>query len=828
MRFLKKVSYKDIIREKDRNQFHYYENVADKYKEFELYLTQADLGLKKADLDSTQADLDSTQANSLIQKETLEELTTSLINHGAVIKAIHCPESWSITCNEKDGEKSSNYLSLCEVINDTENSRELFKNVLKIADIICRRQYQENNQISENEDEMDESDSTSNDRDDKQIIVILHEGCKIGCIRDDNGDCNEKKDNADSWANKCIDMIKDLIKDLQITSNIQIAIENITPFYYYSDAEMDKGTNCGWKAENQIFKKAFFEKINKELKDEKIQFGACIDFCHIMVSDKILGRENAKSESIYKYFESIDYQKYIYLFHVSNCGEDFSHGQLFDLDHEEDKKALETIRNYCNKYKNVPITFEMADGEDVEKASQNYEHIMFYFSNKHLFGNFNDLLENECNKKLKEFFDDLFIAYTYSKRNVFEITNAMYRVKQFILNNTNTSKMDKKERIFGIEFDKSEVDLSLVRLKAYIYYTRFCNLGNFLADNYYSGDQCIWDEKEKTVIAEDFGLAMKYFMFNDKVHQCTYTGIRYKFLIDFLPKRENFVRFNDGIKSIGKLKNDPDIDNIFKSVIGKIPGHVNGTSISKEGEAVFYSVGKNFGQCLFKYFNSQKKDWSLQLYENQPINYVDYNGRRYSIQAFTQLILQGTLEDTQDIELSLDISRFSAGRDGTRPDSLEGFLKFFKAGDFGKEIVGSINDGEILFTKLPEYSNENVYTLNIYQGVILKKIFLNEKWLKGEKDKHCTLEYKEDGEQSQPQYDIVQNMQKTIRETNDRDNPIWEILDKIKEQYKLSGISRETLEALNQYAEIIDKEIYDDQKFKITCNWGEKSDFIRK
>ena len=71
-------------------------------------------------------------------------------------------------------------------------------------------------------------------------------------------------------------------------------------------------------------------------------------------------------------------------------------------------------------------------------------------------------------------------------------------------------------------------------------------------------------------------------------------------------------------------------------------------------------------------------------------------------------------------------------------------------------------------------------------------------------------------------------MQKTIRETNDRDNPIWEILDKIKEQYKLSGISRETLEALNQYAEIIDKEIYDDQKFKITCNWGEKSDFIRK
>ena len=43
MRFLKKVSYKDIIGKKDGNQFHYYDNVADKYKEFELYLTQNDL-----------------------------------------------------------------------------------------------------------------------------------------------------------------------------------------------------------------------------------------------------------------------------------------------------------------------------------------------------------------------------------------------------------------------------------------------------------------------------------------------------------------------------------------------------------------------------------------------------------------------------------------------------------------------------------------------------------------------------------------------------------------------------------------------------------------
>ena len=95
-----------------------------------------------------------------------------------------------------------------------------------------------------------------------------------------------------------------------------------------------------------------------------------------------------------------------------------------------------------------------------------------------------------------------------------------------------------EERLFSVDFDKTNVDLSLVRLKAYVYYARFCNLGNFLAENYYSGDKCIWDNNEN--IAEDFGLAMKYFIFNDQIHQCVYTGIQYKFLVDFLPKRNVF------------------------------------------------------------------------------------------------------------------------------------------------------------------------------------------------------------------------------------------------------------------------------------------------
>ncbi len=777
MRFLKKANYRDIIGNVDGSQFHYYEDLTAKYKEFELFINEIDL---KDLLDD--------------KEECLTKLLRVLKKNGAVISAVHCPESKFKTCNESESELSENYLSLCEVLQDSE-SKEILKKVLKLADKISQEQSENENQEYENidVDEEEESNRNTSNKTKKQIIVILHEGCEKGCI-----DSNlEDKIGCNLNTNDIAGIIGSFVNDLKIKSYIQIALENITPFYSKVNDKMEKGGNCGWKPENQKSKKDFFEKINKELKDKNIQFSACIDFCHIMVSSKIMEENKSKCEVVEEYFNRIDYVDYIVLFHVSNYSEDLSHGQLFSFENEEDKKVVELIRKLCNQYASRAfITFEMADGMDIEKAALNYEHIMFYFSNKHLFGKFSELLEAEKNKELKDFFDDLFVIYTYDKKSVFEITNALWRVKKIILENT--FDKDKEERLFGVDFDKTKVNLTLVRLKAYVYYTRFCNLGNYLAENHYSGNKCIWNNNNDA--AEDFGLAMKYFIFNDRIHQCIYTGIQYKFLIDLLPKKETFFRFNDGIKITNDLSLNE--ENVFKEVVNKIPAHISGTSIYN-GNSDFFSVGKNFSQCLFKYFDSNHDDWTVRIYNNMAINYVDYNEKRYSIQAFTQLALldKSFIINGMKIDLSLDISRFASGRDGKATDTLEGFLKCCGS-DLGfiKENVASISDEEILFTNLHLQEHSCSYTLNKYEGLILKKICLGMIGKKADKLPN-ELKFEEIKEENESFDKELKELENVVNVINSNENhKIWKIVETVKENLVKSKNTQQGLEELNTYS----------------------------
>lgn len=783
MGFLKKVSYKDIIGEIKGINFRYYEDITSRYKDFELFLMEKDLeDLLKDD------------------EDCFSKLIDILRKDGAVISAIHCPESKFTTCNDGNGGVSENYLSLCEVMRDGD-SKSLFRNVLILADKICKEQF-------DNEEKLQ-----------KEIIVVLHEGCEKGCCN------NGEHEFCTTWdwedVSAMIGEMKDENeKDLNIQSSIKIALENVTPFYSTTDNKVEKGKNCGWKAKNQKSKKKFFDELNGRLKEKKkkIQFGACVDFCHIMVSAGIMGEIKEKSEVIKDYFNNIDYKENIFLFHVSNYGENYSHGQLFSFENDDDKKTVETIIRLCDKYKKeAPITFEMADGMNVEKAALNYEHIMFYFSNKHIFGRFSKMLEHDKNKELKDFFDELFYVYSRDKKDVFEITNSLWKVKQIILNNTFIQ--DEKERIFGVDFDKTEVNLSLVRLKAYVYYTRFCNLGNYLAENYYNSSNYIWDNDD--LATEDFGLAMKYFMFNDKIHQCTYTGIMFKFLIDFLPKKTTFYRFNDGIGDVDAITLQE--DNGFKEIVGKIPNHISGISI-KEENADFYSVGKDFEQCLFKYFDSNHEDWSFKIYENEAINYIDYSDKRYSIQAFTQLAVSSKdfVKKGDIIGISLDISRFSGRRDGEKTDSLEGFLKFFTKKGIQKEIVASISDEEILFTKLPTSSGR--YLLTKVEGLILKKIVL-EMARKGTDKLPCNLEVTQN-RSSSGGVDLSQDKLKEIeieigQLINNEKHQVWGILGKIKDIFRENKVGTNYLEELETYKG--DEKVYFDKyKSNITCKFEEK------
>ena len=98
------------------NPIHYLDENTSKYKELELVYTIQRL-------------------EKLISDEKLvNKLINKLKNEGAVISAIHHPESVFNTCNEWCGEPSGNYLSICEVILDKKS--KIFLHLLALSNIL--------------------------------------------------------------------------------------------------------------------------------------------------------------------------------------------------------------------------------------------------------------------------------------------------------------------------------------------------------------------------------------------------------------------------------------------------------------------------------------------------------------------------------------------------------------------------------------------------------------------------------------------------------------------------------------------------------------------
>lgn len=777
MRFLKKASYKDILGKTRENQMSFIEDITDRYSEYELYLSQDDL-------DELLPEENNENNKEKEPSDALLELIEKLRKKGEAISAIHCPESLYKTyneCNEKD--KSTNYLSLCECIRN-EDSKKILKRVIKLAIQINQGQYLRKNSKGEEEDKSEG----------KNIIVIIHEGCEIGCSFFNKSNVGCVKNDIMEKTRDLINELNELIKE-ELKFNVKIAIENIPPFYCTLDEKVPVGQNCWWdisKKDFLIFKKDFFDDINgnktksesQEISDNEnvnkggqekgsnnknphVVIGACIDFCHIIASYYINLKETKSIDcpckevetdektsicnEIKEYCGKIEeFKEYVYLFHVSNYGKNGEHGQNFSMN--EDDTIIEKIRDICGKIPEALITFEMADGDDVEKAQRRFDKMLYYFSKKHIAGKLGELLKpdenrNDFNKDLREFFDNLFELYSCDYEDIFTITNTAYEIKKFILENKNQNE---NSAPFGYNRDRNEEDVALLRIKAYIYYTRFCNLGEYLAENY-------WNEEEESFLGEhtkeDFGLAMKYFMLNDIWYQCEYTGVAFKFLIDFLPRKETAYRFYDGIDSIDakcleEINKNDDKFNKFNKIINEIYTHVTNP---QEPAGSFYSMGKNFGQCLFKYYrpndDNKRKDekWTLRIYDNLPVNYIEIdNNRKYSIPAFLQI--QPVIKPKLITNICLDISCFSGGR-GELKDSLKnkptllGFVKKCSS-DIKQNVkkglteMGSIADGEIVTTDL---SKQPVfeYNINVYEWYLLIEMYLemlkkvrihNSKW----------------------------------------------------------------------------------------------------
>lgn len=678
MRLLKKASIHDILKEG-------IENVTLYYKEIELYITWNDIN----ELDN----------------DKLEKLIEQLNKNNAIISAIHCPESLYKTSNDEFNSTSSNYLSICEAIKD-EVSQEKLKKIMDFSkNIYCSQWRTDKDIINVDQADFDNEDIINEKAKHDKILLIVHSGCEIGCQK-----CNEDKA---SYCNIPKDIVNEEFKRNLKNDFVQIVIENITPYLDEKDSEAIKGQNCGWSNE----KRWNCFDLAKEL-----GVGVCVDICHILASHNIMNNDTNYSKALEeysKYIKNNRLESTIMLFHLANYDENGTHGAQFD-NTDSDNDLIEKIRNFCFEVSpNSLITLEVADGEDYEKACRNFDKLMMKLSERHTSGLFGRLLRNDTNTELNQFFDDLYYSYTSSVNDIFELRECATRIKKYIVSNTYQIREDSQiSHPFNFSKESSCIDTALFRMQAYIYYTRFCNLAIFLA-NYYNEESII----PQIYRAEDFALSLKYFMFNDGVKLIEYTGIAFRFNVDWLPKKETFFRFFDGIYQNNFDKNAMPAP--MSHIINIIREHI-------QGDCHLFSCGRNFGSCLFKYWQPLKGKgaWTVRIYENTPINFIEYGygNRRYSIPAFMQYIGNGNIEFNNVNNFSFDLSRFQKGRGEEKSNeknasSLFSLFRYYTGNISSCDRTGSISDGEIVFLLLPEIPTTQ-YAFSEYVIIVLLKAYL--------------------------------------------------------------------------------------------------------
>lgn len=672
MRLLKKASINDIISNK----------ITTHYKEIELFTTWEDI-------------------KTYIEDDKLNLLINELNKNKAIISAIHCPKSFNKTSSDIHSNYSTNYLSICEVIKD-KASLDGFKEIIEFSEKIYRRQWnicETNESVNDVDDENINSSQANHDK----IILIIHSGCENGC-----------QDNYKNIMNDCnIPQQNDLQKNFFENEYVEFAIENITPYIDENNKLVPKGKNCGWSNE---------QKWNAFTIAKKLKVGVCLDICHIFASKYIMSGNTNIQSSINDYLQYIKKNKFeslISIFHLSNYDKNGLHGVQFE-DNNEDNALIEQIRAFCYEIApNALITLEVADGQDYKKGCRNFNKLMLKLSEQHTSGILQDLMDDD----LKKFFEDLYYVYALDGNNIFDLRERALCIKKYVLSNTYIDLEKKQINIpFNFTWNSEKFDTAIFRIQAYIYYTRFCNLAMFLAKNYYN-DKSIIDEKNKQ---KDFTLALKYFMFNDDVKQIEYTGIGFRFNVNWLPRKDTIFRFYDGIDKVNTdwLKNVSSQE-IIEKIINEIRLHVGGGN----GYWKMYSCGRNFGTCLFKYCQpiSNNNNWTVRVYENIPINFIEYKNQKYSIPAFMQEVGMTKKVLINISDFCFDMSEFSEGRGDERDakeknaSSLFSIFRYYTNNISIVEKTGSIIDGEILFLNLPKECLE--YSFTSFDIIVLFELY---------------------------------------------------------------------------------------------------------
>lgn len=635
MRFIKKASINNI------------NELAEVYKEFELHTTRQDF----------------TDEN---QKErNLDKIKKIYNEKGAIITAIHCPPSKYPTKIDK------NYMSWCEVLGDEEEEK-LFLSICKFADGIADIYNGEHDDDSKEDD-----NKTNNKENSMKVIIVLHTGCIIGC-------CDENTNFECPYNNASTDKENKLLKKLLDFKNIEIAFENITPFF---DGE-NIGKNSGYGYENFILA----EKLNKaiesgsESKYSNKLFGVVMDFCHIFATHSLVKQSEDQIDYFNRYMGEIknDWIKLIRLFHLSKYNENNnSHGGIFD-DTDDDHKIIETIHNWClHNSRTTPITLEVKDSQDTKTGSENFFKIMLEWSKLHT--EFKEKIDEE----LYSFFDDLYQLFSMqiSPKTKNDAIKIALDIRSYVLNNQKSGNC-----LFDFKKDRQEKDIYLLQVQSYIYYMRYCNLGLDLIKKY-RNDQDV-----------DISTVLKHYMFHDELGEVKYDGLGSYYNIYWIKNNVNLYRCYDGCKG-GNTE-----ESKFKDIIKNCCFHIG----SEYKKTQFLSFSKTFGRTMAKYFEPtgvSGDNYNIEIVQNTPINcfYVENKLSRFCSHFYDYCTINCsyienkpiTIQEYQENEngysnFVIDFSDFYNGRgDGNKEASLKELYEKVNA-EWSDRTIGSIYDQEVI------------------------------------------------------------------------------------------------------------------------------------
>ncbi|MEG2290541.1 MAG: hypothetical protein RSA29_15860 [Clostridium sp.] len=648
MRFIKKASFDNIM------------ELSQIYKDYELYTDRDDF-------------------SEISITKNLEIIKEAYVKNGAIVTAVHCPSSKYKTSLDIQGEVSTNYMSWCEILTEKEEL-ELFVLICKFIEEVAKVYISANDNSkvpkknNEEDEENEENEENESLKEDTKIIVILHAGCIIGC-----DDTNKKFSCSYDWigCKRCTDNkekinISNLLIKIKEFKNLQIAFENITPFY-----NGKLGNNFGYGYENFLLA----ERLNQEY--EISVFGVVVDFCHIFATCNLLEINIDRIEYFNKYMSGIndEQKKMINLFHLSKYNEITGmHGEIFNHT-KEDQAIMLSIRDWCLKNsRNTPITLELIDSHDVVEGSNNFYKVMLEWSKLHI------LIKDRLEDDLYQFFESLYQIYAlqFNNKTKARIVDIACKLRQVVL-----EKSNKESKLFGFNNEKQNLDIYLIQVQAYIYYMRYCNLAINLLEKYQ-------DNAEVNITS-----VLSHYIFNDNLQEIRFDGLGSYYKIYWIKNKANLYRCYDGCNG-GKKR-----EKGFGEIIRKCFEHIDG----KYEETQYLSFSKSFGRDMVKYYNPQINKqitkYNIEIIENAPINSVLVEDKWVTLQEYQDC-------QTDYINFSIDFSDFYNGRgDSGKEASLkELYEKVYSGKSWRDNVIGSIYDQEVI-----------LYNSN---DLVIQRYFLNE------------------------------------------------------------------------------------------------------